>query len=85
MSDDPMETITSLEAKVFCLHYGIRHIRELEKLTIENIRQREQSCTITSISKIALQLGENNLVIEQSVQTPNANYLKKYPGKLLLV
>lgn len=68
MSDDPMETITSIEAKAFCLRYGVTHISELDNHTNIDDSKYDESNSVDTIEKIAMQLGENSETIKKSVE-----------------
>ena len=59
MIDDPSDTLTTIEAKVLCMRYGINNIDENN---IENTLRKQQvnlADPDRSVSNIARKLGED--------------------------
>lgn len=65
MSDDPNDTLTTIEAKVLCLRYGVDNIDQLgnQQSDPEHIRQR------ISLNVIAQQLGEDKNILKEREMT----------------
>ncbi|MDW3095000.1 MAG: hypothetical protein R8G33_04925 [Gammaproteobacteria bacterium] len=54
MIDDPNDTLTTIEAKVLCLRYGIKNIdasNSVKKLSTHQVEERNPSRSITVIAK----------------------------------
>ena len=66
MSDETLETLTSIEAKVLHLRYGIKNIDERHSLTELRTRHSTPAATQRSASEVAKTLGKNTAIIQQT-------------------
>lgn len=66
MDDEPTDTLTTIEAKVLCLRYGIGNIDENSHLERLHQRADRNFDHIQSVSEIARQLGEDSKTVEHS-------------------
>lgn len=66
MSDEALETLTSIEAKVLHLRYGIKNIDERHSLRVLRMRHGIDVTPAKSASEVAKSLGENTDVIQQT-------------------
>ena len=73
MTDETLETLTSIEAKVLHLRYGIKNIDEHHSLNILRMRHGTHVAAKRSASEVAKSLGENTDLIEQT----ESNALRK--------
>ena len=66
MSDESIETLTSIEAKVLHLRYGIKNIDERHSLRVLRMRHGIPITPQKSASEVAKTLGENTDIIQQT-------------------
>ena len=66
MSDDSLETLTSIEAKVLRMRYGINNLDERHSLRVLRIRNGVDVTPHRSASEIARTLGEDTDVIQKT-------------------
>jgi hypothetical protein len=73
MIDDPNDTLTTIEAKVLCLRYGIKNIdanNSVKKLRKHQVKQLNPSNSRTNIAK---QLGSD----KDTIKFTELNALRK--------
>ena len=73
MPDETLETLTSIEAKVLHLRYGIENVDERHSLRILRMRHGMHVTPKKSACEVAKTLGEHTDIIEQT----ESNALKK--------
>lgn len=66
MPDETLETLTSIEAKVLNLRYGIENIDERHSLRVLRIRHGVSITPQKTASEVAKTLGENTDIIQQT-------------------
>lgn len=66
MSDETLETLTSIEAKVLHLRYGIKNIDERHSLRVLRMRHGISITPQKSASEVAKTLGEDTDIIQQT-------------------
>ena len=66
MSDETLETLTSIEAKVLHLRYGIENIDERHSLRVLRMRHGVSITPKKTASEVAKTLGENTDIINQT-------------------
>ena len=66
MSDESIETLTSIEAKVLHLRYGIKNIDERHSLRVLRMRHGIPIAAQKSASEVAKTLGEDTDIIQQT-------------------
>ena len=71
--DDPNDTLTTIEAKVLCLRYGIEDIDESNSIKRLRKYQSMQSGTGKSLGDIAQKLGED----KSKLKATEINALRK--------
>ena len=64
MIDDPTDTLTTIEAKVLCMRYGLNDIDENNVVKTLRKEQDNLSDPNRSVSHIARQLGEDIDLVE---------------------
>ena len=64
MIDDPTDTLTTIEAKVLCMRYGLNDIDENNVVKTLRKEQVNLSDPNRSVSHIARQLGEDIDLVE---------------------
>ncbi len=73
MIDDPNDTLTTIEAKVLCLRYGIKNIdasNSVKKLRKHHVKELSPSSSRTDIAK---ELGSD----KDTVKNTELNALRK--------
>ncbi len=73
MKDDPNDTLTTIEAKVLCLRYGIDDIDERNSIQRLRKYQMQKTTSPTSISTVAKKLGTD----KSSLKAIEINALRK--------
>ncbi len=66
MSDETLETLTSIEAKVLHLRYGINNVDERHSLRVLRIRNGVSLTPQKTASEVAKSLGEKTDTIEKT-------------------
>ncbi len=68
MTDDPNDTLTTIEAKVLCMRYGIKNIDASNSVkTLQNHHIKELSPSI-SISVVAKELDSDKDTVKHTEQ-----------------
>ena len=73
MSDNPNDTLTTIEAKVLCMRYGINDIDEHNSLKQLRKLQTENASSGQSISTVAETLGTD----KKTMKATEINALRK--------
>ena len=64
MIEDPNDTLTTIEAKVLCLRYGIKNIDATNSVKKLRKKQLEESSRSNSRKAIAEQLGSDKVTVK---------------------
>ncbi len=69
MSEETLDTLTSIEAKVLQMRYGIKDFDERHSLRVLRIRHGGKIMPEKSASEVAQKLGQDTLIIQETETT----------------
>ena len=69
MSEKTLDTLTSIEAKVLQMRYGIKDFDERHSLRVLRIRHGGKIRPEKTASEVAQKLGEDTLIVQQTETT----------------